>query len=559
MRSTSSADRVVGRLTEYEKGALLETIGKVVKNRHVAAVCAYGSRVAGYAKSDSDYDVIVVVSQYPPRVKYEYLKGDLDVAALLVEKDELVSDAEKGRLGEFVVGRLLNRYEALEGVEFLHEIELTYKKRVICETLDEIVSSYSEFSPAIIIPIKYFLYEKLSKRAAIYPPALYSYVKTYTCENEEENLKATLEGFQEALGSVRDDGLVSFSDGNVRIEKSALKHDQLARLKTAVKYTTRSLRQYAVHGYAGRVGWKVVSREVLSKIGRSKEVGDVPSDLKFPKNLWRIDEGLLVVEGDDWLPQTTEFLGLGRHADVSQRQLGEFYTVTSVYTAESEGQTVSLAVKKFKDIKSFKWAIVNLWALSAKRFETSPLARLFREYTAIRTLRNMGFNTPKIVTVALYDAILVTKFIEGADLFRIITKILQDRFEESDSIRLYGETLGDVHKRGYTLGDTKPSNAIYFNSKVYLTDLEQAGPGGDQSWDLAEFLYYSAKLTLNIDGVRKITKAFLDGYLKYGSTDALKKVLNIKYLAPFQPLLTPPVLRTLREEILDKAEIKKQE
>jgi len=117
--------------------------------------------------------------------------------------------------------------------------------------------------------------------------------------------------------------------------------------------------------------------------------------------------------------------------------------------------------------------------------------------------------------------------------------------------------VGRIHSQGYTLGDTKPSNAIYYDSKIFLTDLEQAIPAGDRAWDLAEFLYYSAKLTLNTTGVKKITQAFLDGYLKYGSANIIEKALSVKYLAPFQPLLAPTVLKAVRDGMASRAGVKR--
>ena len=47
-----------------------------------------------------------------------------------------------------------------------------------------------------------------------------------------------------------------------------------------------------------------------------------------------------------------------------------------------------------------------------------------------------------------------------------------------------------------------------------MTDLEQAVERGDQAWDIAEFLYYTGKLSLREDGMRVVANAFLDGYAR---------------------------------------------
>lgn len=542
------------RLTAKEREALLRLVAKLSDGQDVIAACAYGSKVAGYGKPESDYDLIIVLDKYSAKVRYKYVKDELDVAALLVDKDSLLFDAEEGKLGEFVVGRFLNVYETLTGKEYLKDVELKYKRRVVIETLYEVVATYGEFSSSLLIPVEYFLFEKLKKRAAIYPPALYSYVKTYTGEMAKENLDATLTGFQDALKSMEEEGLVFLKDGNVRIEKGAVRHRLLGRFKMLMTHTTRGLKQYAVHGYAGRVGWDVVGREIVSKLGRSKDIGEVPHELRQPKTLWKIDEGLLLIEGNDWPAKVAEYLGLSKDARISHRRLGELYNITWSYVFEDNDKKAKLVVKKFGDIKSYKWALLNFWALPARRFRTSPLARLSNEYSLIRSFRSMGLNTPEIIAVILHDKVLITRFIEGTDFGKIIADILLDRSEDYDVVKRLGEELGKVHKEGYSLGDTKPSNYIYDGVKIYLTDLEQAGLGGDQAWDIAEFLYYSAKLTLNSEKVRKVTNSFLDGYLRYAPVDAVKRSLHIRYITPFQPILVPHVMKALREEVASVVE-----
>ncbi len=47
-----------------------------------------------------------------------YLNGDVECSALVVDPKSLENDCERSALGEFVSGRLLNPYEAIEGKEF---------------------------------------------------------------------------------------------------------------------------------------------------------------------------------------------------------------------------------------------------------------------------------------------------------------------------------------------------------------------------------------------------------------------------------------------------------
>ena len=176
--------------------------------REGLAVTAYGSKVAGYARPDSDYDLIVVAKKFRGRIRYAYVHSPVTAAALVVEADLLESDAVKASLGEFVSGRLLNVYEPLLNGDIIRKAEVESKKRVLAEEILEIGSQHGEFAQDLRIPLDYFLFDKLHKRALIYPPALYSYARTYTCPSGQENKAFTLEGFAEAALSLQASGVL---------------------------------------------------------------------------------------------------------------------------------------------------------------------------------------------------------------------------------------------------------------------------------------------------------------------------------------------------------------
>ncbi len=548
--SENKIDGEVHRLKEKEKSLIIEALEEITKGKEISAICAYGSRVAGYAKEGSDYDVIVVLKNYKPKIRYSYIRKEIDLAALIVDSKSLIKDAEVASLGEFVAGRLLNVYEVLLGREFIKDVEIKLKRRVTLEILNEVALTYGHLSTEFIIPIKYLLFEKLKKRASLYPVALYSYVKTYTDALGKENLSATLRGFLASLREMESYGWISLLDEEyLRIEDGYFKLRKTGKIKAAISHTKRGVVSYAVHGYAGRVGLNVIKREVLSKIGRSKDINNVPEEMEHPKNLWRIDEGLLVVDGDDWLWQVVSYLGLSKNTKITQISQKELYEALKVYMLEDGEKKITIAVKNFKNIRSLKWAFLNLWALPTKWFEMSPITRLGREYVAMRKLREIGLNTPKIISIVLNKRILVTSFIEGMNLGKIIKDLLDGRDVDKSPISMYGESMGYAHKNGYSLGDTKPSNAILSHGKIFLTDLEQASEHGDKAWDIALFIYYSNKLTLNVSGARTITRDFLKGYLKMGSVDVVKEALNLDYLAPFQAILAPNVIKAIRDEM----------
>src|SRR5919202_4313183 len=117
-----------------------DCVNKIVKNNRIVGVCVYGSKVAGYSRPNSDFDIIVVLENYSSVIKYVYAKeSKIQISALLVDRQSLEKDARTGFLGEFVVGRLLHIYDAILNPDFFKHVEIIYKKRVIIEEIFEIV------------------------------------------------------------------------------------------------------------------------------------------------------------------------------------------------------------------------------------------------------------------------------------------------------------------------------------------------------------------------------------------------------------------------------------
>ena len=123
------------KLSQLEIDKVKKIINSIVNEGEIEALCIYGSQIAGYSKPDSDYDVIIVLKDYAEKVKYKYLEDEIYISALLIDTNYLISDARKGSLGEFVVGRLLNPYLPLIGKELIESIEIDYKTRIVTEIL----------------------------------------------------------------------------------------------------------------------------------------------------------------------------------------------------------------------------------------------------------------------------------------------------------------------------------------------------------------------------------------------------------------------------------------
>jgi Kae1-associated kinase Bud32 len=542
------------RLGDEEKRQLLEVADDVVGDQGRAlAVAAYGSKVAGYARPDSDYDIIVVAKKFKGRIRYQYVHSPVTSAALVVESELLERDAVKAYLGEFVSGRLLNVYEPLLNGDLIRKAEVESKRRVLAEEILEIESLYGEFSQDLVIPLEYFLFNKLHKRAIVYPPALYSYVKTYTCPSGDENKAFTLEGFAEAALSLQSEGILRFEskDGtsHIRISGEGLKSRAFASTLSLFNLTTRGVRQYAVHGYAGRVGFNVFKDEALSKVKRMQEKADPPEELEEPKRLIGLEEGVMLPKTDEMVERLATLSGLEAYTK-REKSLGEIYSTAKLLTLRgAAGKEAKFVLKYFADIRSVKWALLNVWSLSRK-FSTSPQARMHREYHASVVLRSRGVATPMIIGAVLDEKVLVKEYIEGERLSDVVQGILTGRSDETGMVERFGEAMGAVHKAGFALGDSKATNVIVSgDGGLYFTDLEQATEGGDQAWDVAAFVYYQAKLSFKEAGTKKVTEAFLEGYRKANGAENLVKAKSPKYVAPFRPLTAPQMLKVVRESI----------
>jgi predicted nucleotidyltransferase len=502
------------KLGQVERKKVLSSLSEITDKSDVDGVCIYGSQVTGYAKPDSDYDLIIAIKNYNSRVRYRYSTGEIEISAILVDTSSLKRDASNASLGEFVIGRFLNPYEPITGFDLFREVERVYKRRVILETLDDLLSEYGEFVEDLKIPLQYFLFEKLRRRAAIYPPASYSYSQTYGGINGSENLERSTQGFREALEELESTGAETRrigvnDDGSISV-LDVKRRRQFGRIKTAFSGTQRGIRQYAVHGYAGRVRPSVVRKELLSKIARARGGrGEPPPELKDPKSLLKIGEGELLVEGSDWLPQLLEKLDIDENPRVTTQKLGSSCTLYSVSTGRSRPR--KLVAKRFRNATSMRQLFSNLRSVPSKSWEFTPLARLHREYSQSRGIRSRDILTPKTLAIVLPERIIVREFLEGTDLGSTIA-LGDQQSRISSPVRAYGLLLSRIHKRGFALGDSRPDNVISLGRQLHILDWEHAALGGDVSWDISEFLYSSLRNNPSPVLAKSLIRSFFEGY-----------------------------------------------
>jgi tRNA A-37 threonylcarbamoyl transferase component Bud32/predicted nucleotidyltransferase len=539
-----------------ELDTIKKCISKVAKGRAVVAACIYGSRAAGYARPESDIDILIVLENYPYLVKYVYTsEPGMEVSALAVDKKSLERDAQGAFLGEFVAGRLLHVYEPIAGSDFLFNVERIYKRRVIIEEVQGIVDSANVLSTEILFPLEYVMFSKIKRRMLLYPSATYSYYRTYLAS--KRNLEFALDGYKRALEDVvAQDGELFTRQGDfLRVsEKRILVDKDTTRLKLSKRLQEFS--SYFIQTYAGRRIWHLAVREAESKIRRHRDQHvKLPDFMSCPKGAyWRLPEGRLIVDSKDWLDELAGSLGLRNYSVTAKRRLGNVNSRTILYTIKHDSGDYKIAVKELAKSKAVKWAALSLWTAPVKRFKVDPLFRLGSEYKAIRYLRSLGLHTPAIEAVVLDRKLLVTQFIEGRTLADVIKDCAKGK-DDFSLLRQAGAQIAKIHSDGSSLGNIKPKNVIVSGSSLYFTDIEQfIFQAGDNAWDLAQFVSWGLKNMRNSQVAAKVAREFLEGYVQIaGSKNVARLAKSRRYIESFYPVLAPSVARAIKKEIKNVA------
>jgi len=531
------------------------SVRKIAKKHKVVGVCLYGSRVAGYARPESDYDLIIVLDDYAYILKYVYLKeAELELSALVVDRNSLERDAESAFLGEFVVGRLLHIYETITNAELFRRLEIVYKKRVILEEISDIVRSTNILSTEITFPLEYIMFSKIRHRSLLYRNALYSFYKTYTGQNSVHNIEFALNGYQQALKEIlevdnemlilRSHGnLVQISEKRVDVKRSM----RVASLKLTKKF--QEFTSYIIHAYAGRHTLQYVVKEAEAKITRQKKYSiELPKFISTPRECyWKLPEGLLIIDDKDWLDTIANSNGFSRYVISNRFRLGKSTSVVHTMSdPDDDNRKKTIVVKKLAKSKAIGWSA------SARNYKVDPLFRLSIEYKALRYIRLLGLNSPVIESVVLGKKILVTEFIEGILMSDIMKNCLnRNTIDGLGWIKVAGEKIGMIHADKSTLGDINPSSLIIRKGTLYITGAEQFGfRSGDPVWDIVSFIGRGLKRTSNTIIAKQIVKEFLAGYSQEMTMEYMKKLINTKhYLELFYPLLTPTVAQTVKKEI----------
>jgi tRNA A-37 threonylcarbamoyl transferase component Bud32 len=533
--------------------------------RHIAGSCktkaAYvcGDRLQGVLDEKTVVEVVLVIHDYQPRL-INYLKpiGNRNVSVLAVDEWVFERDVDRGFLGEALVGGLVFRYTALMNGKYLHLQEVKLKRRLTTELLENLVISFPEFSYEFYIKPEYFMFETMLTRTRLFPPLIEHLQSFMRRDNKEENLNYALGGYLEALRELEKEGIITFSDGYVKMSLHFVDRarSQRVRFTNLFKTGQRTLFVSLLSTFPKLLG--VFSQNIELSLGLQRVVQD---DLKLAHRIEVPEDYLFVPTARGLVPLTSKMnievfarkvLSADKNVKIKVERLGGILNDVFLVKTIANGTERKIVVKRFRDWSSFKWFPLTLWSVGTRTFAVLGLPRLEKECAINQLLYSNGFAVPKVLHVSPSERLVFSEYVEGENLDKVIKRIANSKSvseikKDLETVGRVGETFAKVHALGIALGDTKPENLVVGEKgEVYLLDFEQASRNGDHVWDVAEFLYYAGHyIPPFVEAVRAefIAKAFIKGYLKEGgSISTIKKAGTPKYTKVFSIFTFPHLM-----------------
>jgi tRNA A-37 threonylcarbamoyl transferase component Bud32 len=536
---------------------LEENMGSLCKriagSRQIVAACFYGPWVCGYADEKSDVNVLLILDSFPLLLN-TYVRSTDGVNALIltVDRRAFERDVEQGWLGEFVAEKVMVPYEPLINGEYLQRQEVKMKKRTVSELLENLVLEFPELSNELLIKAEYFMYEAMMQRARLFPLITYSFLNMLRKNLRRKNVESMMKGYMKALNELTEEKRITFSNGYIKITRSCI--DTIRRRKPRLPLFLRSVQRAALLHVLSVLSKTISSlmqdQRIFMKSHRNVKAEGLVFRLEEPKKyLWMPTPLGPVALSDkstieDFVRKTVPD---GKALDMKIEEMGGVLNDVYLLTLRRNHEEQRFVVKKFRDWSSFKWFPLALWSLGAKTFAVLGRSRLEREYATNQFLRSQGFPVPKILYVSPQKRLIFEDFIEGEKMVEIIKRIISSKakaVKEVAMVKEVGRKIAEAHRLGVSLGDCKPENFIVTkDGKTFFVDLEQAARNGNQTWDVAEFLYYLGHYVSPISSAKAasiIAKNFIEGYLEAGGRkETVKKAASARYVKVFS-VFTPP-------------------
>jgi tRNA A-37 threonylcarbamoyl transferase component Bud32 len=537
---------------------ILAFSGHVAGANKITSACVCGQTALDFSSTKAPVEVLLVIRGFAPKVmNYSKTFDGRSVIVIGVDKWVFERDVERGFLGEAVAWLLILPRLALINEEYLRSQEVTLKKRLILEVLENLVLDYPELSYELYVKPEYFFCEIAMSRARLFPPIMYNLWNLMKKGDGKGDMDYAFRGFSEALRNLEKQGEVSFSEGYVRMSEDFVHRAQKpkVRLISLTKTLPRALFTSILDVWPRILNVLSQDWQALFKPRKGADESSIMSEIESPeKYLYIPTASGLVPLGNrtDVEGFARKILPADKNAKIEVEPIGGFLNDVYQVKTSVNGREKKVVVKRFRDWSSFKWFPLALWSIGTRTFAVLGRQRLERESATNRFLHSKGFSVPRLLHVSPRERLVFMDYIDGEDASAVIRRLASIRSDvkaEKDLkiITEIGGTFARVHALGIALGDTKPENVMIDKiGEIYLMDFEQASRRGDKIWDVAEFLYYAGHHVPPRAGAaaaEAVAKAFVSGYLEAGGrTETVRKAANPKYTKVFSIFTLPNVI-----------------
>lgn len=528
----------------------------------VASVFAgliYGAYAGGYADELSAIDALIITES--KKITLRCLSEQImnkRARLLIVDKSSFEGDIKHEHFGGLFSENLVTYYEPIIGAEYLRRQEIIVKKRIIDNTLRNLVLGFPEMSRNFLIKPEYFMYEYFMRRSTIFPPISYRFLNMLEGEKGKRNVSAIMEGFKAAIGELANERLLCENGGFLKISEEYIEEAKEKRSLHLVELFSTVRANVIRHVF--RIFPEI--RESLSDESRIYKKRHLNESFKNPlKNLEDPRKYIFVPTTLGIIPFTeklsirdfvSKYASRKTPLKPAIKRLGSFLSSVYILKFSEDGGEKKFIAKIFKDWYGWKWFPIALWTFGTRNFAVLGRTRLEKEYAINRFLHSHGINVPAIVYVNPEEKVIIQEYVEGTVASKIIERLGKASDEERkrllEMIWKIGREIANVHRLGISIGDSKPENILVaHDGRIFFVDLEQADRRGDQAWDIAEFLYYSGHYVLlptNI--IEEVTRRFIDGYVSAGGdVRNIKRALSLKYIRVFSFFTPPHVILTI--------------
>jgi tRNA A-37 threonylcarbamoyl transferase component Bud32 len=545
------------QLDQRMKEDLLELCRNIAGSRQIIAACIYGPWVCGYADQKTDISVLLILDSFALRINtYFETVDDVNVSILTVNRSDFERDVNKSGLGEFFAEKVAAPYESLKNGDYLRIHEVKLKKRTVLELLENLVLEFPESSHEFLIKKEYFMYEVMMRKARVFPSITYSFLNTTKGYLGRKNVETIMDGYLTAFMELENENIILHSDGYFKITQSHINSvkKRKSRIPLFLKSIQRRVLPPLLSVFSESAGSFIQDRRLFMKTNKNVGAIRLVSKLEDPKKYVLLPTPLGPISLSDTSgieDVARKIIPDGEFSRMKVKSIGGVLNDVYILTIRKDAAEQKFVVKQFLDWSNLKWLSLTMWSLGTTSFSVLGRSRLEKEYAINTFLHNKGFPVPKIFYISHKKRLIFEEFIEGEELVEPIKRIIAANKTTKDValVKEVGRKVAEAHLLGVSLGDCKPENFIVSKDSIFLLDLEQATREGNQTWDIAEFLYYSGHYSPPISSTNAasiIARSFLEGYLEAGGKkETVKNAASARYTKVFSVFTSPHVLLTI--------------